>query len=168
MSAFTTFVSNLPVVDVIHGVAYDDSLGDRVKVTILAAGFEMSTATGIVIDEAANVSTAGVPAAVEQKSDVEDPTVLDVVKKEYGQEQVAAMQAQQARNLYVVLTMSQLDDDRIIEGLEKYPAYKRTKEMKARIFARPDAADPQQRPAVEQHHAASPSESRSGVINIDD
>ena len=32
-------------VDVIYGVAYDESLGDRVKVTILAAGFDMEALT---------------------------------------------------------------------------------------------------------------------------
>ncbi len=46
MTAFTTFVTSLDdKVDVIYGVAYDESLGDRVKVTILAAGFDMEALT---------------------------------------------------------------------------------------------------------------------------
>lgn len=45
----TNFVNNIdPTVDVIWGVGFDDSLGDKVKMTILAAGFD----TDIRKDEA--------------------------------------------------------------------------------------------------------------------
>ncbi len=171
MMAFTSFVNHLPGVDVIHGVAYDESLGDKVKVTILAAGFDMSTATGIETDES-DIMTVSRP----DQNDIPDDTgIIEVVKQQYGQDKVAEMQAQQARNLYVILSNTQLDDDRIIEGLEKYPAYKRTKEMKMRISeaaATPlDRFSSPSKPAEVNNaapRAASHPSSSSSVINIDD
>lgn len=154
MNAFTAFVNNLPGVDVIYGVAYDDTLGDRVKVTILASGFDISTATGVPSATAA--AAADVAPELPRTDEVDEESI----KREYGEDNVAASKAAAARNTYAVLSSAQLDDDRIIEGLEKYPAYNRTKEIRSRIFDRPA---PDARPA-EPAAAARP----SGVINIDD
>ena len=38
----TSFINNLdPDVDVIYGICFDDTLGNKIKITILAAGFEL-------------------------------------------------------------------------------------------------------------------------------
>lgn len=42
ISQLSDFTSNIQDVDIIWGTAYDDSLGDKVKITILASGFDVS------------------------------------------------------------------------------------------------------------------------------
>ena len=54
MRDFDEFVSGISDVDVIWGVAYDESLGDRVKVTILASGFDIT-----IRDEEKNMKSGG-------------------------------------------------------------------------------------------------------------
>lgn len=158
MTAFTEFVNHLPGVDVIYGVAYDESLGDRVKVTILAAGFEMSNAIGtdVIIDKVYPLAEDHLPS----EPQADDPNIIKAMAEQYGPDRVADMEAQKARNLYAVLSVNQLDDDHIIEALEKSPAYKRTKEDKARIFRSAPRTAPEQ--------TAAPQRGPSTTINISD
>ncbi len=165
MSAFTSFVSHLPGVDVIYGVAYDESLGDKVKVTILAAGFDMKVAVSEPPTSGTVIKGTSPLSPVDKVED--DPDIIKVVKENYGPDKVAGVQAMQARNLYVILSKSQLDDDRIIEGLEKYPAYKRTKEMKARISDGTTAIS-QAATQTRQQERPAQSSGSSSVINIED
>ncbi|MCM1310092.1 MAG: cell division protein FtsZ [Bacteroides sp.] len=125
MTAFTNFVTGIEDVEVKYGVAYDDSLGDRIKLTILASGFDSE------------------PLIPEKKAAKKDPAVADTVtpqndaiqaiKDQYGEEKAATITAAKARNLYVVLRPDQLDNDAVIEALETYPAYSRSKEQKTAI-----------------------------------
>ena len=116
MAAFTTFVTSLDdKVDVIYGVAYDESLGDRVKVTILAAGFDMEALT----TTKESVSEPGIGMNIEPVDADPDPAAnIEQIKNQYGSDKVNGVIAQQARNLYVVLSREQLDDDLVIERLE--------------------------------------------------
>ena len=138
MAAFTTFVTSLDdKVDVIYGVAYDESLGDRVKVTILAAGFDMEALT----TTKESVSEPGIGMNIEPVDADPDPAAnIEQIKNQYGSDKVNGVIAQQARNLYVVLSREQLDVDLVIERLEKYPAFNRTKEIKRSITASADTA----------------------------
>lgn len=169
MMAFTSFVNHLPGVDVIHGVAYDDTLGDKVKVTILAAGFDMSQATGLDINKINESGTVGEAAATDVVPDTkpiaEDPDLIEAIKNQYGHDRVAEMQAQQARNLYVVLSREQLDDDNIIEQLEKHPAYKRTREIKQQIQYAGAVTRERNQPVTPP---SQPMNSARPTINIDD
>jgi cell division protein FtsZ len=135
MMAFTNFVTSLVDVDVIYGVAYDETLGDRVKVTILAAGFEMENLAPKSGNEAAKaVASKGLGAGKQQAGALAaDSAQIDVIAGQYGQDKVADARIQKARNLYVVLNPSQFDSDAVIERLEKYPAFNRTKEEKRSI-----------------------------------
>ena len=139
MGAFTDFVTSLEDVEVIYGVAYDDSLGDRIKLTILASGFQ--TEKLLPTQKAAAVADddrgfrgrrkdTPKPEPAANKTDT-----VNAIAKQYGDEAAAALVAASAKNLYVVLTPDQLDDDNVIENLEKYPAFSRTKEDKAAILS---------------------------------
>ncbi|MDE6228293.1 MAG: hypothetical protein K2M40_00710, partial [Muribaculaceae bacterium] len=131
MTAFTEFVTSIEDVEVIHGVAYDDTLDSDIKLTILASGFEAE----VLVPEkkqnpiAAALNNPGVDAPIKPKDDIE------VIKQQYGEQYAANVAAAKARNLYVVLTPDQLDDDNVIEALEAYPAFSRSKEEKAAITA---------------------------------
>lgn len=125
MKAFTEFITSIDDVEVIYGVAYDDTLGDKIKLTILASGFD---AQPIIVKNNQMVRKG--------KPDKKAPSSVvasKAIEEQYGKEKAAALAAAKAKMLYVVLKPDQLDDDNVIEGLEKYPAYARTSEQKAVI-----------------------------------
>ncbi len=143
MTAFTDFVTSIEDVEVIHGVAYDDTIEADIKLTILASGFEGEV---LIPQKKAPIEVGGNKGQqpIKPKDDIE------VIKQQYGEEYAANVAAAKARNLYVVLTPDQLDDDNVIEALETYPAFSRSKEEKAAITssaAKPAAPQPAQQPA---------------------
>ena len=133
MRDFDEFVSGISDVDVIWGVAYDESLGDRVKVTILASGFDIT-----IRDEEKNMKSGGQNASrgrqqpFTPKSTGAVPPAADRIAREYGE----------TRTAYIVLTPQQMDDDAVIEVLEKSPAYNRDRKILDNISAKqtPSAA----------------------------
>ena len=96
-------------VDVIWGVTVDNTLGSKIKVTILAAGFDVSLGK----------ETPGHA----DDSHKEDPkkTIEDV----YGSDKVAQTTQSRAKNKYMVLKPEELDDDAVISVFEKNPTFKR-------------------------------------------
>lgn len=133
MRDFDEFVSGISDVDVIWGVAYDESLGDRVKVTILASGFDIT-----IRDEEKNMKSGGQNASrgrqqpFTPKSTGAVPPAADRIAREYGE----------TRTAYIVLTPQQMDDDAVIEVLEKSPAYNRDRKILDNISSKqtPSAA----------------------------
>lgn len=157
MTAFTDFVTSIEDVEVIHGVAYDDTLESDIKLTILASGFE-----GEVLMPEKKTAVAAAASNADQPEKIKPKDDIEIIKQQYGDSYAANVAAAKARNLYVVLTPEQLDDDNVIEALETYPAFSRSKEEKAAITASAatpaghtdTAAAPSQNPAP----AAPPSE----------
>lgn len=125
---FNSFVSTIDDdgVDVIWGMAYDDSLGEKVKITILAAGF--NTLDNSVVHEAPKQQASGMNKPAE-RSAAERLTDL------YGADQVAVLQTIKDRARYIILTPEQMDDDAIVEKLERTPAYNRDKRVSDEIKA---------------------------------
>lgn len=102
-------------VEVIWGISYDDSLNEKLKVTLLATGFDLQNISG----------------TDERRKEKEEKEKLEADKKE--------REERLRRSKYypdsdkskrykdyepVVLTMQQLDDDEIIKKMESVPAYK--------------------------------------------
>lgn len=105
-------------VDVIWGVTYDDSLGDKVKFTILAAGFSTTVREGRDGEESIEI----VPEI--QKAE-EKPIDIDRIMDYYGKDKIE--QAQNMRDImnYIILEPDQLDNDEQIDMFEKSPTYNR-------------------------------------------
>ncbi len=140
MRDFDEFVSGISDVDVIWGVAYDESLGDKVKVTILASGFDIT-----IRDEEKNMRAGGqnVPRGTNSKNTLKpstsNPTSADRIIREYGE----------TRTAYIVLTPQQMDDDAVIEVLEKSPAFNRDRKILDNICSKtaaPASASQQSNP----------------------
>jgi len=130
MEEFTKFVNNIDSgVDVIWGVAYDDTLGEQVKITILASGFKVASNEYRRAGEQDRGTTREEPA-----------TGLERVKEEYGEENIDKLQSEKDRARYVILTPEQMDDDAIIERLERTPAYNRDKRVTEEIKSASAAA----------------------------
>lgn len=145
------FIGGIEDVDVIWGIGYDKSLGDTVKITILAAGFDLS-----VQDEANEISSHSSPfglplggkrggsSPVPQKKEQKPVSKIDEsrLRKEYG---TAVDMFDEVRRGYIILEKGQMDDDAIIETLERCPTYKRDRKIVENIrskhiqTARPDS-----------------------------
>ena len=123
-------------VDVIWGTSIDDTLGDTIKITILAAGFEASHDLPIKKPvkgrkQHIEVGTTATPAT---------DTDTDRIANVYGSAAVAAQKGQQARSKYIILNNDQLDNDTLINFIEKNPTMTRPepglqKEWKSLIAA---------------------------------
>lgn len=112
----TSFMSQLDNgVDVIWGVAFDDTLENRVKITILAAGFGVT-----VREEVNNTNRAGL--RIEPKKAVAE---TDRVSQEYDPTKVEEYRQTNKQKRYIVLGRDQLDDDNAIDILERTPTFSR-------------------------------------------
>lgn len=120
MQEFTDFVQSIDNgVEVIWGVKFDETLGEQVKVTILAAGFE------VTIREEEDELRQSQPKARPKKA-AEAPvvsTIRDRITQEYG------ASVEKYRTNYIILNPSEMDNDMIIDVLEKIPAYNREKKI---------------------------------------
>lgn len=107
-------------VDVIWGTAYDRTLGDRIKFTILAAGFQRS-------DEKTSPKTH---VRFNGSKEAQAPTRRDDdIKRDYGAGALEEIKRNQAKARYVVIQPWQMDNDRFIEIFEKTPAFNRDKKI---------------------------------------
>ena len=118
------FMSNFaPEVDVIWGVAFDESLGERIKVTILAAGFDVTlsnegpTHTGTKTPKKVTAATSLI--------DEPDPGTRERLADIYGTRKLSETAQIRARARYKVLLPEEFDDDDVILELEKNPTIHR-------------------------------------------
>ena len=113
-----------PEVDVIWGVAFDDTLGEKVKVTILASGFNVT-----LNNEISTKPATGKPAFVE-------PDPSDGIKRiidEYGQEKISARDQEMAKARYMVLTLEDYDNDEVVDMIERTPTFGRDPKFRETI-----------------------------------
>jgi cell division protein FtsZ len=107
-------------VDVIWGVAYDDTLGEKVKMTMLAAGFNVSLDAETAIAEGnyqADSKTARATSPINR------------IEQEYGPK-FNELDIDRAKAQYIVLRPEDIDNDEIVDLLEKNPAFKRDQQVK--------------------------------------
>lgn len=134
----TSFINNLdPDVDVIYGICFDDSLGNKIKITILAAGFELvikgsqrpaaETRTIGSQKQPEKWAPFGGHKAPEVKEPVKQPdnTGSEVIKNIYGTDKVESIERDREASRYIVLSPEQLEDDETIEIIESTPAFNR-------------------------------------------
>lgn len=133
----TDFISRInPDVDVIWGVGFDETLGNKVKMTILAAGFDVT-----ISDEEEEIIRSKrpqprqpfvspvTPPAPEARTAVDGKNIPDNrLDAEYG-DNIASRS-------YIVLGANQLDDDAICDTLERTPTYRRERRIVEEIRSR--------------------------------
>lgn len=108
-------------VKVIFGWGYDDTLGNEIKFSVLASGFDLSS------DHSASEVMADETPARKDPEPAIDPRIAAV----YGTNKVKDLLRQQETQNYYILSPDQMDSDEAIETLEKSPAYKRDKRKAA-------------------------------------
>ena len=149
----TSFITELsPNVDVIWGATIDDTLGEKIKITILAAGFDVE----LNKDNAIEFIPKGIPmmpSIAAQKT----PEAIEVM---YGKEKVDELNKQK----YIILNEAAMDDDSILEMLESAPTYNRDKVVAEGLRSRIKALA--EGKSVETPVAANASSSQGQVVNF--
>ena len=120
------FTSKLPEsIDVKWGVADDPSLGDKVRVTVLASGFDVTiredkddTGKGKKITFEANNTKD----SKENKSSDDDSGRIAEI---YGSDKVMKQKREAAKVKFAVLTPEQYDDHQVIAMIENAPTFTR-------------------------------------------
>lgn len=122
LTAFTSKFVNSP--DVITGIYFDDEIGDKMKITILASGFE---ATDSITIPASGTTKA------DNKKEASKPTEIDssAVEQIYGQDAVRDMKLKQLQ--IALLTREQMDNDALLELFDNEPTYNRSSDFKQRL-----------------------------------
>ena len=114
----TEFINTINDVEVIWGMAYDENLGNKVKITILAAGFDFNLPDEEVHILQKETKTKSTPTA--QSS----PSIQHQIEKEYGKSTEAW---DKDRSRYIILSPDQMDNEAVIEYLENNPPQQREK-----------------------------------------
>ncbi len=137
----TSFISNIDEsVDVIWGLAHDKSLGNKVKITLLAAGFEttdrnQSKTVAETKQAPAHQPYAQSAPAAQRPAEpkiTDNATAVDPARKiaeEYGTDKAGAILKNRGTQKYVVLTPDQLNDDAIIDTFESTPTFSRDRRL---------------------------------------
>jgi len=121
MNEVTDFMSRFRKdVETKWGLATDSSLGDKVKITLLATGFGLQ-------------NVPGVRSMVEQKE--QEKTAVDQEREDYNEERrgfyydiSSGSPVRRRRHNTYVFTDDDLDNDEIISMVDARPAYSRTKD----------------------------------------
>ena len=133
MNEIQEFMANFDQgVDVIWGMAFDNTLEDQIKVTVLASGFKVS------LDGEVQAAPAG-----PRREPVPVDTKLDDTRRlqeEYGSDVINEMNLKQNRARYIVLTPEEMDDDDVIDMIEKSPTFGRKPDLRNQIKDRQTAA----------------------------
>ena len=137
MSEMENFMANFSRdVDVITGIAFDKALDNKIKITVLAAGFDVSL-------------TEETP-EVEKKPEKVTTTQVDEKRlvREYGEEEIKKIEQGKAEAQYIILTQDEIENDDLLDMLENYPAYGRKPEIKTRIRSLREAPQQVTKPSV--------------------
>lgn len=133
-------------IEVIWGTAIDNTLGDQVKMTILATGFGMED-----IPQIADRRRAETARMTEEELRLEEERLKKeqqekiLIDKYYGSSG-QRMRRVSARAKAVVLTPEEMDDDALIAITEENPTYNRDPKLIARARAKSSGSDHPENP----------------------
>ena len=121
------------------GIAIDDTLGDQVKITLLATGFGVQDIHVKEMDERITKRTIE---EEKRKAEEEEKEEERRIRREgfYGKDSSAKIRRKPRRNIYL-FSLEDLDNDNIISQIETVPTYQRSKEMLDNIQAKVSASD---------------------------
>ncbi len=148
MNELTEFTNNLPrTIKMKWGYSKNPDLGEKVKMTILAAGFEMTTLSEKKSKKKDKEIIFGTKPVQKPEEPIVDPEVAERMREVYGKETIKKHGQAKAKVKYVVLRPDQFDDDEAIRKIELNPAYNRNPAIKDELkqTARLRNHEPEQR-----------------------
>ncbi len=136
MNALHDFMSKFSKgIEVIWGAAVEDSLVEEVKVTLLATGFSITSVPGIQekMEEESKAEELQRKILEDEERERERKD-KELIEKYYGKAGLESLAAHNYRLEPFVLTAEELDDDRVLEALEKNPVFKRERDFNPRVY----------------------------------
>lgn len=123
INEISDFTANLPSsIDVKWGIGDNPELGDRVKVTILASGFDVTLRES---DSTKKNEEIKFHSDVDEKEDKHSSDTKAQMEEVYGADKLTKQIRDAAKIKYVVLSPAQFDDHEVIALLERTPTYNR-------------------------------------------
>lgn len=137
MNALHDFMSKFSrEIEVIWGTAVEESLSEEVKVTLLATGFSITSVPGIEEQEREKSRAEQIQQQIEKDAKLaQEKKDKDLIEKYYGKTGLKTLTSINYRLEPFVLTIEELDDDKVLEALEKTPVFKRESNFNPRDFA---------------------------------
>ncbi|MCM1005539.1 MAG: cell division protein FtsZ [Prevotella sp.] len=161
MDEITQFSANLSKsIKIKWGACWDRSLGERVKMTILASGFDVTISgnnnnknnkdTSIIFSADNNSDSRKEDNSRQDKEKKSAEDISSRIAAEYGKDKILTHNQEMARSKYVVLKPSQFDNDEVIALFDKIPAYNRDTNTATamRMMGTPDQLQAERREAA--------------------
>lgn len=143
MNEITQFSNSLsPNIGIKWGTCWDESLGEKVKMTILASGFDLTVRDGdnTIVFSGGQVNKHKGPKSPEghidmssDENNLKDDKITRTIEQVYGEGKLKDHNREMAKAKYVVLDPVQFDNDDVIYAFAKTPAYSRTSKEKEEI-----------------------------------
>ena len=136
MNALHDFMSKFGhEIEVIWGAAVEKDLGEEVKVTLLATGFSIMDVPGIEEQHKAQTKAEELERKIkEDQRRQEEEDEQKLIDKYYGTLGLKMLSTANYKFEPFILTMDELDDDKVLEALEKTPVFKRDRDFNPRLF----------------------------------
>ncbi|MGI6073367.1 MAG: cell division protein FtsZ [Fermentimonas sp.] len=113
-------------IEVIWGTAIDENMGESVKVTLLATGFTITDIPEInEAKDAYNKEAEAERKKKEEEMRKQDEKDKELIKKYYGKTGLEELNTNNYRHEPIILKSDELDDDSILDAMEKNPVFKR-------------------------------------------
>lgn len=128
LSEFREWTKKITGLDLIYGVSFDNSLGNKVKISILAAGFKSSILKERDDDfPSLNGKTLqfGDSPSTDNTFYTGADTPVDMMTELYGKENVYQFKQHKDAANFVILSTELCENDSVLEMLEATPAYNR-------------------------------------------
>ncbi len=136
MNALHDFMSKFSrEIEVIWGTAVEEDLKEDVKVTLLATGFSIKDVPGIEEHRLAESKAEELERKIREDAQRErEKQDALLIEKYYGKEGLKTLSTANFQLDPFVLSMDELDDDKIIEALERTPVFKRERDFNPRTY----------------------------------
>ncbi|MCW1735925.1 cell division protein FtsZ [Anaerorudis cellulosivorans] len=136
MNALHEFMSKFSrEIEVIWGAALEDDLTDEVKITLLATGFSITSVPGIeehrLVESQAEELERKIREDARKEQEEQD---RQLIEKYYGKKGLKDLLTTSYRIEPIVLTTEELDDDKILEAMERIAVFKRDVNFNPRAF----------------------------------
>ena len=165
MTEIYAFTSKLPrTIDVKWGIADNPELGDKLKVTILASGFDLTLIDGDGGDggegkkDGEKVVIFGDTHKDAEENVARDKEIERQIAEIYGKDKLTAQLSAANKAKYAVLDPSQYDNYEVVALLERYPTFGRDPQILEEIMRQADGKE--QRASVQA--ARNPAPAASG------
>ncbi|MBD5274427.1 MAG: cell division protein FtsZ [Bacteroides sp.] len=129
LAEINQFTNRLPSsIDVKWGIGDDPTLGDKVKVTVLASGFDMTYPEGGPDNggKTGKVIVMGNDTEEDEIAKAQKKAEIGAIEEYYGTDRLTKQARDADKTRYAVLTPAMFDDYEVIALLERTPAYNRS------------------------------------------